>query len=240
MSERRRWLESDPPRYAALLPDGIPVLDATLKSAAALQTIDEADRDFLRNASDPLSRCLSLGKLWEPDFALLRLDSSGKMILVGGCICFPSNWRLTDKIGQPLDCVHEIVPGLNIAIGASIDTLLAHMKPYGTLTRSNWSMCRTPELNQHPDRHLPALSADCTLDDVWLRIEDQALVSLADAGGLLFGIRLRHIPFRELLRNAVASQRLREAIETMPREMVRYKGLTSIRDRLVQWLATAG
>jgi hypothetical protein len=162
------------------------------------------------------------------------------MILVGGCICFPSNWRLTDKIGQPLDRVHEIVPGLNTAIGASIDTLLAHLKPDGTLTRSNWSMCRTPESNQHPDRHLPALSADCAVDEVWLRIEDQALMSLVDAGGLLFGIRLRHIPVREVLRDAVASRRLRAAIETMPGEIVNYKGLTSIRDRLLQWLATTG
>jgi hypothetical protein len=243
LAERRRWLESDPSRYAALLPDGIPLLDATLKSAAARQTIDAAN-DSLRNAPDPLSRCLALGKIWEPDFALLRLDSAGKstgkMLLVGGCICFPSNWRLTDKIGKPLNGVHEIVPGLNAAIGASIDTLLAHLKPDGTLRRSNWSLCRTPELNQHPDRHLPALSADSTVDDVWLRIEDQALMSLADAGGLLFGIRLRHIPFRELLRNAVASQRLRGAIETMPPEILCYKGLTSIRDRLLQWLATGG
>ncbi len=235
-AERRRWLDADPARYAALLPDAIPLLDAILNSPAARQTIDAADLDALWTAPDLLARCVALGKTWEPDFALLRLDSSGKMILVGGCICFPSNWRLTDKIGLPLDRVHAIVPGLNAAIGTSIDTLLAHMKPHGTLIRSNWSMCRTPELNQHPDRHLPALNADCAADDVWLRIEDQALMSLADAGGLLFGIRLRHIPLRELRQNAVASGRLKKAIETMPEEMVRYKGLASIRERLLQWL----
>ena len=60
---------------------------------------------------------------------------------------------------------------------------------------------------------------------------------LCALGGLMFGIRLRHIAVRELLQNAVASDRLKSAIETMPDEMLRYKGLSAIRDQLVQWLA---
>ena len=32
-------------------------------------------------------------------------------ILVGGCVCFPSHWRLCEKVGHPVDEIHGRVPG---------------------------------------------------------------------------------------------------------------------------------
>ena len=94
----------------------------------------------------------------------------------------------------------------------------------------------TLERNQHPDRRLCKLDADTGIDEFWLRIEDQALVPLPEAAGVLFGIRIRHISFRDVLASAVACERLRTAIETMSPEVLDYKNLAAVRDRVVDWL----
>jgi hypothetical protein len=236
LAERRHWLESDPERYAGLLPEGIPVLDAACKLWEMWPAVDNAAVAVLPIDSAPFEKCLALGMSWEPDFALMRRDVSGRMALVGGCVCFPTKWRLTDKMGQPMRVIHDVVPGLTASIGESVDSFLSRMKPRGCWTRSNWSITRTSKRNQHPDLRLPEFTGDSGVDEVWLRIEDQALVSLPEVAGLLFGIRIGHISFRDVLQNAVACDRLRTTIETMTPEMLRYKNIAVIRDRIVKWL----
>jgi hypothetical protein len=233
VGQRRHWLLSEPQRYAAVLPDGVGLLEETVELAAAWGTLDLAELEAVQAAADPMPRCLALGMAWEPDFALLRPDSAGKMILVAGCVCFPSFWRLGDKMGRPIDVIHQVVPGLNEKIGSAIDVLLARLKPGGCLKRSNWTLSRTSELNQYPDRGVTRLTADCTLHDIWLRVEHQALVSLPESRGVLFGIRIQNVPIQEVLRNPAAVQRLRSAIETMPDELHAYKQQSLVRDRLL-------
>lgn len=236
LAERRHWLQSDPQRYATLLPDGVAVLDTVIKLRASWPAGNDAGIDSLWADAAPWEKCLALGMAWEPDFALMRLDASGRMVLVGGCVCFPTNWRLADKIGQTIGIVHDVVPGLTASIGAPIDNFLSRMKPGVCWMRSNWGAAASCQRNQHSDLGLPVLTADSELEEVWLRIEDQALVPLPEVGGLLFGIRLRHVPFRDLLRNPVACRRLRTAVATMSREMLEHKHLAGIRDRMLTWL----
>ncbi len=239
LAERRHWLLSDPHRYAAVLAEGVGLLEETIELAAEWQTLDDLELEAVRSEVDPLSRCLALGMAWEPDFALLRPDSSGKMILVAGCVCFPSFWRLQDKMGHRIDFIHQVVPGLNEKIGSAIDVLLARMKPGGCLRRSNWTLSRTNELNQYPEREVTRLTADCRLQDIWLRMEHQALVSLPESRGVLFGIRIQHVSLEEALRNPLASERVRSAIETMPEEVHQYRQQAPLRDRLLAMLRDA-
>ena len=228
LAERRHWLMTDPARYAVLLPEGEAALDATLGQFGELSKNGNL-------SATSFEKLLTLGCSWEPDFVLLRRDSSDRMVVVGGCVCFPTFWRLTDKLGQPVGIVHDVVPGLNATIGPGIDNFLSRMKP-GCWERSNWGMARSPSRNQHPDVHAGSFPADCTIDDVWLRIEDQALVPVAGVAGVVFGIRLRHVALREILQCQAAAERLLTAIETMPADMLRYKNLTAIRERLIGWL----
>jgi dimethylamine monooxygenase subunit A len=228
LAERRHWLASDAARYAVLLPGAEPVLDA------AIERLTDSPPSVAAGA--PFERLLALGRYWEPDFVLLGRDAAGQMVVVGGCVCFPTNWRLTDKLNEPVGGVHEVVPGLNANIGAGIDNFLSRMKP-GCWERSNWGMARSNQRNQHPDLHPPGFSADTVIEDVWLRIEDQALVPLAEVAGVLFAIRVRHIALVEVIQNPLARQRLRTAIETMSPEMLAYKNIGAIREHIVGWLS---
>ena len=121
---------------------------------------------------------------------MLKADADGEIRLYGGCLCFPSSWRLSDKLGQPIEFIHGPVPGLNASIGAAIHKFLAALKPGVASLRHNWGLARSAELNQHPDRDLPRLDATVDADEVWLRVEHQALVALPKSGGILFGIRV--------------------------------------------------
>jgi hypothetical protein len=186
--------------------------------------------------SDTHKTCLALGRFWEVDFLLLKSDTSGDIRLVGGCLCFPSHWRLTDKIGKSIEFVHSPVPGLNENLGASIHKFLAGLKPGLAWQRVNWGLSRSPELNQHPDRPLPRLDVDVGVTEVWLRVEEQALVALPESGGILFGIRIVNHPLAKLRSNAVVRAGLSRALATMPESLARYKNLSSARPQILQLL----
>jgi heme-dependent oxidative N-demethylase alpha subunit-like protein len=245
LGQRRHWLQSAPQTYAALLPDGIPLLDETLDLALAEQTLPADFRSpqstipSLHHSITPLlhqSTLLDLGRAWEPDFLLLKPDSTGQIVLVGGCVCFPSSWSLAEKIGRPIDAIHGVVPGLNAAIGNQIQGFLKKLRPGVAWLRANWGLSRSPELNQHPERALPRLDSTVRLDEIWLRIEHQLLTALSRTHGILFAIRIAMHPLPEIQADPLIAPRLTRALETMPEAMAEYKGMANARAKIISLL----
>jgi hypothetical protein len=231
VAERRQWLRGEPEKYAALLPPGEALL-------AEVRQLAHGWNGFpLQAANAPWSTLLALGEFWEADYLLLKVEADGEIRLCGGCLCFPSSWRLTDKIGKPMEFIHGSVPGLNASIGRGIHKFLAGLKPGAASLRHNWGLARSAELNHHPDRKLFRLDAETPANEVWLRVEHQALIALPQTGGILFGIRVVNHAFTSVQADAVARLRLRRALQTMPDEVAQYKGLLTIRQKLVGWLA---
>jgi hypothetical protein len=226
--ERTRWLEADPTRYAAAEPGAEPLLAEALSFATAANPGLEA-----------ASYATALGRHWEPDFLLLSPDDSGTLILRAGCLCFPSHWDLREKLGRPLAAIHEPVPTLNAALARQIDTFLAALKPGAIWERWNWGFAATPKRNNHPALKLPRITADTSLDLLWLRSEHQAFVRLPQTGAILFGIRIHLQPLAELMREPGTSARLADLLATMPDEIARYKGIGEARESLVERLQAA-
>jgi dimethylamine monooxygenase subunit A len=232
IAERQRWLRSDPHSYAALLPPGEPLL-------VEVSELAQTWNGFAPASPAPWPTLLALGEFWEADYLLLKSDADGEIRLYGGCLCFPSSWRLTDKLGQPIEFIHGPVPGLNPSLGAAIHKFLAGLKPGTASLRHNWGLARSPELNHHPDLHRARLDADVALNEVWLRVEHQALVALPRSRGILFGIRVVNYPLAAVLANAVARLRLVRALETMPEAVAVYKGIGAAREHLLELLRNA-
>lgn len=231
LSQRRHLLRSEPDTYAALLPEGVELLEETADLAHEWNGFTaESETEY------PWEECLELGRFWEPDYLLLKCEPGGEIRLCGGCLCFPSSWRLGDKVGQPIEVVHAGVPGLNDSIGPGIHKFLAGLKPGVAWLRHNWGLSRSLELNQHPDRNLPRLEENLRADEVWLRVERQALVALPQSKGILFGIRIENHPLTEVQADADAAKRLARALETMPEEMARYKNLAAARGKILDLL----
>jgi hypothetical protein len=232
VTQRRSWLENESERYSALLPDGEQLLDETIELCREWGVLENEDGSFLSCPQQARLCCIALGCALEPDFLLLRTEASGTARLVGGVVCFPSSWSLEEKIGRPITSIHEVVPGLNDALGSQINSFLVKLRPGVAWSRSNWGLSRTPELNQHPARGLPRLDDQVGLEDVWLRVEHQLLVALPKTSGILFGIRIAHHALAEIQKNELLAQRLAHALRTMPEPVAVYKGLLKARDRL--------
>ena len=239
-AERVRWLAAEPARYAALTPEGEPVLAEFGESAAGWGLLEtrrprRVSPDAGEGARAPAEDLLALGAALEPDFLLLSPDAEGRFRLRGGVLCFPTGWALEEKIGETLDFIHGAVPGLNPAIGASIHQFLTKLKPGVAFLRDNWGIAATAELNLHPARAIAAPARPVALDRLWLRVEHQALVALPESGGILFGIRIA-LHRLDALAGTPAGRGLRRALETMPTDLAAYKRLTAVRAEVISLL----
>jgi hypothetical protein len=224
MAERQAILAGHPERHAAMLPGGELLLAEAWELAISARTATGSGARGL----------IDLGLVWEPDFLLLRREASGTR-LVGGCVCFPSSWALREKMGLPMQAIHDVVPGLNATLGSAIDAFLERLKPGRVFTRSNWGLSRSAALNQHPELRLPRLDGRVNSGEVFFRVEEQGLAALPKANGILFGIRVKVFPL-DAFAGTSAARQLAAKLRTMPEEMARYKGLAEARGRIAALL----
>jgi hypothetical protein len=227
LAERAHWLATDPDRHAACESDG---------NAAIIELVD-----YVRKINPGLAAnsLLTLGREWEPDFLLLRPDAAGVFRLVAGCVCFPSHWVLREKMRQPVAAIHAPVPTLNATLGPNIDTFLSGVRADTIWERWNWGLAATSELNDHPQRCLPRLSAETPLDSCWFRSEHQAFCRLSTSDSILFAIRIATVPLATLAADRTLAEHLAEALRTMPAEIAAYKGLQTARLPLAERLLCA-
>ncbi len=260
LAERHHWLTTDPQRYAAMLPEAVAIVGELLDLVSSWPILCGTPDALWSPDINLLDRLLMLSERLEPDLVLLApssgicMDPSGRARLspsrdpqqttdhheqftvVAGCVCFPSGWRLTDKLGQSVGEVHQPVPQLNSILGPQIDRLLSRLRSGKCLVRANWGVCGCPEFNQHLDRNLPAIASPVKLNQAWLRREDQCLFTLPRTGGVVFGIRVSHVSWEELRSAPVAAGSVARALRSMPPDMRDYKRLNVIYEELARLL----
>ncbi len=222
LEQRERLLVETPEFYLAARP----------KAERGLELLHH----FLRRWIPPEFRLLrQIGSAVEPDIVLLHREPSGNWLVVAGCVCFPTMWSLPEKIGTSLFATHDVVPGLNVQLGARIDQFLDRLSKAAAYGRENWGLAATDALDQHPRHRIPEIPKDVSLDHVWLRLEEQALVGLGE-NWVLFGIRVRHLRLDSLAEDRDLAGKLAFALETMTEATVKYKRLTDCRASLIEKL----
>ena len=179
------------------------------------------------------------GRLVQEDLCLVQ-DSDAGPVLTAALLCFPSRWRLAEKIGRPLAAVHGSVPFYGERLSRPVDNFMRHLKPGHIAGRLNWSVLDDATLFQpsgkwrkERNRAVTAKNAGETLS---LRVERQTLRRLPRTGAILFGIRVHVYPLRDAITTRATAARLAEAIRALPESTSLYKSLPSIRAALVDWL----
>jgi len=238
LTERGQWLRDSPELYSALAAEGVDPLSEMMGFAAGCGVplpVPGAESAL----ELPVARrlCQRVGTLWEPDFLLLRADAQGSFRLVGGVVCFPSSWAVGEKMGLNVTEIHGVVPQLNSSLDSQIGSFLRRLAPGRLWERENWGLSPDAELNRHPARGLPGLSASAQLATTWLRVEHQAFASLPGTQALLFAIRLSVHLLGEVAQNPAAARGLARALATMPQEIARYKGVAHARGSLIAELS---
>lgn len=192
--------------------------------------------DGRRFAADKAPPLLAAGALVQEDLCVMHRGPNGYE-LAAAILCFPSHWRLADKLGRPMREIHAPVPGFGEQLGGPTDRFFAAIDPDRPVWRANWSIARDPELHKPgPHGPIPPLGADDTGGNLWLRVERQTLRRLPRSGDVLFTIRTYLRRIAEVAAEPDLARDLAARLRELPEAMARYKALPPIRDALLAWL----
>jgi len=177
------------------------------------------------------------GRLVQEDLCLMQRGEAGYR-LVAAVLCFPAHWRLADKLGRPLQAIHEPVPSFRERLAAPVDRFFGNIRVERPVWRVNWSLVDTPTLFLPPEhRGRPRdIAAGRAGEELWLRTERQTLRRLPRSGDVVFGIHTRVDPLAEAIDSPEAARGLAARIREMPDPMARYKSILPIREPLLAWL----
>ncbi len=227
-------------RLAAYLPARFPAWfareGARLHNRLTGETWDLADLP-----ADPL---IVAARLVQEDLCIVEADAAGAILLTAGVVCFPSRWRLTEKIGRPLPMVHERVPFYGDRLARPVDRFMAMVKPGRLAMRLNWSMMDDPALFQPGGKFRTAHNAAITLENagerLFVRVERQTLSRLTASAAVLFTIRVHVYPLVQIAARPAIAARLADAVRALPPEASHYKSLPPFRDAMLAYLDRRG
>lgn len=159
----------------------------------------------------------------------------GRWRLDAGVVCFPSMWRLPDKLGLPMADVHGPVPAYDAELAERVDRLLDRLRPERPVWRRNWFVHEREALHL-PDPSPVAGEAPAVPHGLWLRSERQTLRALPTSGGVLFTIRTQQAPLAVVAQRPDVAHRMAGAIRAWSPDLVAYRGADAWRDAALAWL----
>lgn len=133
-----------------------------------------------------------IGRLIQEDLLLLA-PGNAEYHLVAGVLCFPSRWRLADKLGRPLTAVHGPVPGYAQALAPRVNRVFDALHQERPLVRVNWLVHPSDILRQ-------PLAEGAAAPPAWntgrwcLRTERQTLRRLPRTGCVVFTVKTTLTP----------------------------------------------
>lgn len=253
MGERRRLLAARHRDVFGALPESDAARAETLHEVAANLTTHapqwfERIGDTLRNAltgevwdltappTDPLELA---GRLVQEDLCVIQNGDAGPRF-TAAMLCFPSRWRLHEKLGKPLAAVHGPVPFYGERLATPVDRFMARVKPGHIASRLNWSVLDDPAMYQPGGKWREttndAVTAENAGDTLYLRVERQTLRRLPRSEAILFGIRVHSYRLAAVITRPEHAARLAEAVRALPDATVHYKSLKADGPALLAWL----
>lgn len=176
-----------------------------------------------------------LAQLAQEDFCIL--SSADQPRLISGLVCFPSHWRLAEKIGQTSDEIHSMVPGFGRRLSVSTNAVLEKLLPERPVWRVNWTIHDSDTLHTPGPKSFPeGVDAVSVLESTWLRIERQTLRRLPETGAVVFTIRTYQQRIADVVRDSNRREHLAIVMQSLPAETAEYKGLQTVLPLLIEAL----
>ncbi|WP_434055411.1 MAG: DUF3445 domain-containing protein [Roseibium sp.] len=182
---------------------------------------------------------LTASKLVQEDLVIMREGPDGYR-LVAASVCFPSSWRLSEKIGRSMSGIHEGVPDFNGArMGQVVGRLFENLATDQLVCRFNWSIYPDDNLHHPIPEGIAFAVTEESLARLFLRVERQTLRRLPKSGDIVFTIRIHHDPLAKLAeqedRKRIASD-LRSQLMDLTADQLDYKGMIRARDEIAETL----
>jgi hypothetical protein len=198
---------------------------------------------------DELSRCVELQPpAWRLP-ALLALTFAEDIAIVDAAdatvpwmaVALPSHWAPEDKVGRHFAQIHAPVADADLVRKAG-EGLLRLVSGDERWERFVWNVTDNPRLHTHPRRvdaarwgHEPAARG---LPRAWFRSERQTFIPVPGHGQSLFTIAVDVQLLPQVVDTPERARRLADAVQTMSPAVLQYRGLTGVRDQLLDWLAS--
>jgi len=162
---------------------------------------------------------------------LCLIETRGEQRLIAACVCSPSYWDLTKKIGKSLKEVHQPVKTLNEKIGGPIQKFIESapvMKPF---VRQNWFV------HQDTKRmHLMEEKISLNNPSNWFFRSERETVCRLDELHSLFSINVRFQPLSYIHEYQGAKNGLLRSLDRLDDSEIDYFGGKEKVDILVNFL----
>ena len=253
MAERRHLLSERHNDVFAVLPEAEDASREVLQRLVAHLTTQFSDwfsldgttlvnrlTDESWNLAAPPCHPLELaGRLVQEDLCIIQSDGEVPRF-TAAVLCFPSRWRLHEKLGRPLTTVHGPVPFYAERLATPVNRFMAKVKPGHIASRLNWSVLDDPAMYQPTGKWREAANTAITPenagDTLYLRVERQTLTRLPRTGAVLFGIRVHSYKLASAITKPAVAAQLAEAVRALPEETRHYKSLKAFGPALLAWL----
>ena len=194
---------------------------------------------------DEIGRCLrGLAPGWrlagllclafEEDFAIVDATHTTIPWLA---VCLPSFWAPEEKVGRHFAAVHAPVADNALLMKAS-EALTRTVAGPSRWERFVWTLTAHPRLHAHPQRVDPARWTHWPVAAGWWRTEHQTFIPLPEHAQAVFTIHVMLEPLAQAVAPAGRAAQLHDAIASMTPAVLAYRGLTSVREPLLHWLAS--
>ena len=236
LAERGRLLDERHAEVFAALPGTVAAGKEVLEIVQAWESRHRPDlaAEPVADTPHPLE---AAGRRTQEDLVVM-VPREGRHHLDAAVLCFPSHWRLADKLGGSAAAIHGPVPRYDEDLEARVDRFLDRLRPGVLVARRNWSIHDEPDLFA-PDR--PAAGplvavGPAGAPDLWLRSERQTLRLLPRTGAVLFTIRVQQAPFAALATTPTIAGALADRLATQPEALTEMNGLGGRSEPVVGWL----
>jgi hypothetical protein len=180
------------------------------------------------------------GRLIQEDLCLL-LPQAGNYVLSAASVCFPSRWKLQEKMGLPVSAIHQPVPHYTETLEHPVDSFFDRLQPDYPGYRWNWSLVDSGQLflpEACPTSVANRITAANAGRQLWLRVERQTLRRLPVSQAVLFTIHTSVYQLEDIITPAIAHD-LAVVIQQMPPTTQSYKSISLFRTALLNYLTAA-
>jgi dimethylamine monooxygenase subunit A len=193
---------------------------------------------------DEVSRCLLglppewrlaglLSLAFAEDFAVVDATTGTLPFMA---VALPSHWAPQDKVGHHFSTVHGPVADNQLLLKAS-DSLLRLVTGSEHWERFVWTITDQPRLRAHPAQSQGLRWQNTAVEQAWFRSEHQTFIPLPAQSQAVFTIHIEVQPLVEVTATPGRAQALHDAVASMSAAVLTYRGLHTVREPLLAWLA---
>jgi hypothetical protein len=193
---------------------------------------------------DEVARCLrGLPAAWRLAGLLSLAFAEDFAVVDGGegripwlAVALPSHWAPEEKVGRRFAEVHAPVADGDLLRRAG-DALLRLVTGSERWERFVWNVTDQPRLHAHPSRVDPERWRHTAVAEAWWRTERQTFLPLTAQRQAVFLIHVEVRPLAAAIDTPARAAALHAAVASMSAAVLAYRGLTSVRAPLLDWLA---